>query len=300
MLNIYEQVDHNKRRSTLLIIIFIVFIGFTAWAFAQVFDYGWSFIGGALILSGITSFVSYSLSDKIILSISNAHPASKKNNFDFYTTAENLSIAAGIPIPKLYVINDSAMNAFATGRSPEHAVVCVTTGLLDKLNRTELENVVAHELTHITNYDIRLMSLVAVLVGMVTLLADWFLRSSMYGPRSKRKNNSGRSIFLITGLALSLLSPIVAKLIQLALSRRHEYLADAGAVKLTKQPSGLISALQKLDQNKKQLDAANKATTHLYITNPLKNLSGGLNTFSSLFKTHPPIERRINKLQEMI
>ena len=209
-------------------------------------------------------------------------------------------MASRLPMPKLYVIEDTALNAFATGRDPKHGVICLTTGLLNKLNRTELEGVVAHEMSHIGNYDTRLMSIVTILVGMVTLLADWFLRG--FGRRNsdeKGKGNLGAVLFLL-GIVLVILSPIIAKLIQLALSRRREYLADASAVKLTRQPDGLANALAKIDQDKEPLEVANKATAHLYIANPLKNRHDKIGWFAGLFVTHPPIKERIKALKEMV
>jgi heat shock protein HtpX len=256
--------------------------------------------GLALIVSGIGAFVSYYWSDKIILTISSARPADRKRDFNLYTVTENLSMASGLPMPRLYVIEDTAMNAFATGRDPKHAVICATTGLISKLNRTELEGVVAHELSHVGNYDIRLMSLVTVMVGIITLLGDWLIRSTFFsrGSSDREDRNSG-VIFFIVGLILALLSPIVAQLIQLAISRRREFLADASSAKLTRQPSGLISALRKLDADKEPLEAANKATAHLYIVNPLKNHHDAIGWFSSLFNTHPPIAERIKALSQM-
>ncbi len=300
MLNVYEQIDSNKRKTALIMVLFIVFICFTAWIFAQIFDYGWGFVGMALIFSGLMSFASYYWSDKIILGISGARPASRKKDFQFYTVTENICLAAGIPMPKLYVIDDTAMNAFASGRDPEHAVVCTTTGLLNRLNRTELEGVIGHELSHVRNFDIRLMSIVTILVGMITLLADWFLRSSRYTRSKKGKGSEIQSLIFILGIFLALLSPLIAKLIQLAISRRHEFLADAGSVKLTRQPSGLISALKKLSADREPLEAANKATAHLYIVNPLKNLHSGIGWFAGLFQTHPPIEQRVKALKQMV
>ncbi len=299
MENIYEAVDRNKRESWLIMILFVLFITSTVWVLGKAMGFGGlGYAGMALIISGLMSWASYWYSDKIILGISGARPANKKQDFNFFSAAENLSIAAQIPTPKLYVINDTAMNAFATGRDPQHAVICVTTGLLSNLNRTELEGVIGHEMAHIKSYDVRLMSIVTVLIGMITLLADWFLRT---GIRSRRSNdrNGIEAIILILAVILALLSPIIAQLIKLAISRKHEFLADAGSVMITRQPSGLISALKKLSQDKEPLEAANKATAHLYIVNPLKNLHSGIGWFSSLFATHPPISQRIAALEKM-
>ncbi len=306
MKNVYESVDANRSRSMWVITFFILFvmaasvlIAKSLGAYMGYETTGLEFTGIALIVSGITSFASYYFSDRIILTISSAKPASRQEHFAFYTVTENLCMAAGLPMPKLYVIDDTAPNAFATGRDPQHAVVCATTGLLQKLNRTELEGVIGHELSHIANYDIRLMSIVVVLVGMLTLIADWLLRISFHGSSSRddRKGSGGLLVFI--GLILALLSPLIARLIQLAISRDREYLADASSAKLTRQPSGLASALAKLESDREPLEAANKATAHLYITNPLKNHHDAIGQFANLFNTHPPIKDRIARLSQM-
>lgn len=299
MINVYEQIDRNKRRSAIVVILFAVFVAVATYLLGRAFGYGPSFVGFALILSGISSFAGYWYSDKIILGISGARPANKEEDRLFRQVAENISIGARIPVPKLFVIEDSAPNAFATGRDINHAVVCVTTGLLNKLTRTELEGVVAHEISHIRNYDMRLMSAVTVLVGMITLLADWMLRSS-FG-RSSDDNDKGQAaaVFIIVGLVLALLSPIIAQLIQLAISRRREFLADAGSAMITRQPSGLVSALKKIAADQEPLEAANKATAHLYIENPFKDSQKNIGWFANLFNTHPPVAERIKALEEM-
>jgi len=300
MLNVYEQIDRNKQRSLLIIIVFIVFVGVITWVFTQVAGYNTGFVGMALIFAGLMSFGSYWWSDKIILGISRAKPASRKADFHFFTVAENLALAAQIPVPKLYVIEDSAPNAFATGRDPEHAVVCATTGLLTKLNRTELEGVVAHELSHVKNYDIRLMSIVTILVGMIALLGDWFLRGSLFGGERRREKSNNLSGFLFAiGLVLIIFSPLIARLIQLAISRRREFLADASATMLTRYPEGLARALEKIAADKEPLEVANKATAHLYIANPLKNRHDSVGWFANLFNTHPPVIERIKALRQM-
>ncbi len=299
MINVYEQVDRNKRRSALIMVIFVIFITSAVWLFSQAFGYGPGLVGWALVVSGLLSFASYWWSDKIILAISKARPADKKRDFKFFTATENLALASQMPMPKLYVIEDSAPNAFATGRDINHAVICATSGLIEKLNRTELEAVVAHEMSHIRNYDIRLMSIVTVLVGMVVLISDWFLRGFRFGGRSRNRQsgNVGAILFLI-GLILALLSPLIAKLIQLAISRRREFLADASGVMLTKYPDGLVSALQKIAADKEPLEVANKAMAHLYIVNPFKGQLAK-SWMANLFSTHPPIEERIKTLKEM-
>jgi len=309
MKNIYEVQSSNKRKSAFIIVLFLLFTTVVVYVLAQAIGIymgyepgGLGFVGLALIISGIMSFGSYWYSDRIVLAISSAKPADRNKEFNFYTAAENLSIGAGLPKPKLYVIEDSAPNAFATGRDPEHAVICATTGLLAKLNRTELEAVLAHELSHIKNYDTRLMSVVSVMVGIVALLADWFLRMSWFGGRSKdRDKGSMGAIIMVLGLIFAILSPIVAQLIQLAISRRREFFADAGSISLTRQPSGLISALEKISLDHEPLEAANKATAHLYIINPFKEgIKGGVGWFANLFNTHPPIEERVKALQQMV
>ena len=308
MQNIYEVAAANKRKSALIIALFIIFVTLAVYILSQAFAVylgyqtgGLGITGIALIISGLMSFGSYYYSDKIVLKISGARPAVRSRDFKFYTVAENLSIATGIPKPRLYVIDDTAPNAFATGRDPDHAVVVATRGLLDKLSRTELEGVIAHELSHIKNYDIRLMSIVTVMVGMVTLLGDFFLRMSFYGRGRNRKSGQVGAIILVVGLLFALVSPIIARLIQLAISRRREFFADASSVAITRQPSGLISALEKISADHEPLEAANKATAHLYFANPFKDKAkSGVRWFASLFNTHPPMEERIKTLQKMI
>ena len=308
MVNIYEAQRINKLKSTIIVAVFFVFVAVVVYILVQAtsvylgYEFGGlGFAGIALIVSGISSFIGYYFSDQIVLSISKAREADRKKDFNFYTVSENLAIGAGINKPKLYVIDDSAPNAFATGRDPDHAVVCATTGLLDKLTRSELEGVIAHELTHIKNYDTRLMSVVSVLVGIVALLGDWFLRISFRGRKSDSDRGQMGVIFLVLGLMFAILSPIIAQLIQLAISRRREFLADAGSVYITKQPHGLITALKKISSDIEPLEVANKATAHLFIVNPFKgNVKGLVGRFANLFNTHPPINERIKALQSML
>ena len=308
MKNIYEVQSANKTKSAVIVALFLAFTFLATYVLAMAagvyLDYqpgGLGFVGIALIVSGISTFIGYYFSDKIVLGISGARPANPKEDKLFTQVAENLAIGAGIPKPKLYVIEDTAPNAFATGRDPEHAVVCATTGLLSKLDRTELEGVIAHELSHIKNYDIRLMSVVSVMVGLVALLADWFLRMSWHGGRDRdREGNGLGAIILILGLIFAILSPIIAQLIQLAISRRREFTADGGSVELTRQPQGLISALEKISTDHEPLEAANKATAHLYIVSPFKEKTGrAVERLASLFNTHPPIGERIKALESM-
>lgn len=234
--------------------------------------------------------------------MSHAREIDRKSSADLFRLVENLTITAGLPLPRIYIIEDTAINAFATGRDPQHAVVCVTTGALTRLNKTELEGVIAHELSHVGNYDIRFMTLVVVLVGIITLVADWFVRIGMWGGGRRRSNDSeggNNQAFAIVGLVLALLSPIIATLIQLAVSRQREFLADASGALLTRYPEGLASALEKIAADKEPLEAANKATAHLYIANPLKNQEGSVGWFANLFNTHPPVADRIKRLREM-
>lgn len=304
MKNIYEVSVSNRRKSNLIMILFLLFtmsaIFFITYAFSIYisFDIGALGVAGiALIISGITSYVSYYYSDKIVLAISSAKQITKDDHFDLFTIVENLSIATALPMPEVYVIEDTAPNAFATGRNPENAVIVVTSGLLQKLNRTELEGVIAHEFSHIRNYDIRLLTIVSVLVGTLALLGDWFLRVRISG---NNKKGSAGMIILVIGFIFALLSPIIGKLIQLAVSRRREFMADAGSVEITRQPSGLINALKKLSNDHEPLEAANKATAHLYIVNPFKDkIKDKRNMFSGIFNTHPPIEDRITELEKM-
>lgn len=301
MLNIYEQVDRNKKKSLAIIVLFVIFVSTASLVLSRALGYGVNLALLALILSGVMSLGSYYFSERIILSLSRAKPATKVKDFTFYSVAENISLAAQIPIPKLYVIEDTAVNAFATGRNPEHAVVVATRGLLDKLDRTELEGVLAHEISHIKNYDILVMSLVTVLVGVIILLSDWLLRASYFGGARRRSEKSqAGSAILIIGLLLALASPLIASIIKLAISRRREFLADASGVKITKFPPGLARALEKISNDNEPLEVANKATAHLFISNPLKKKHNAIGWFAGLFNTHPPIEERIKALKAMI
>lgn len=298
----YDLVASNKQKSNLIMVGFVVFIVGATYAMVTGLGYDQSMVGIALIFSGLTSFFSYWFSDKIILGISGAKEARREEFFDFYTVTENIAHSQGLPMPKLYVIEDTAMNAFATGRDPEHAVVCATTGLLSRLNRAEIEGVVAHELAHVKNYDIRLMSIVTVLVGLIALLSDWMLRMTRFGgSRKSDKDGAGQIqvVLFAVGILLALLSPLIANLIKLAVSRRREFLADASGVSYTKNPEGLAKALEKISSDREPLEAANKATAHLYIANPLKNVHGGIGMFASLFATHPPVEERLAALRSL-
>ena len=254
-------------------------------------------VGIALIVYAI---FSYYASTSIVLSISGAHEVTKKEEWEFVRRVENLCIGAGLPMPKTWVLEDSAPNAFATGRDPNHSHIVVTRGLLDKLEPIELEGVLSHELSHIGNYDIRLMTVVTVLVGIIALVSDLFLRFTIFGG-GRRRSNSDRGgnaqiIFLVLAIAGAILAPLVAQGIRLAISRRREYLADASGALLCRNPEALARALEKISSDPEPLEAANKATAHLYIANPLKEHASFLN---NMFNTHPPIEERIRLLRSM-
>ncbi|MBI4054118.1 MAG: M48 family metallopeptidase [Candidatus Doudnabacteria bacterium] len=303
----YDHIDSNKRKTAVLIGVFLVLIIGLGFTFSQAYNEP-TILFFAVGFSTLMSLISYFFSDKITLALSRANLVDRQTHPELYRLVENLSIAAGLPAPKIYLIEDTALNAFATGRNPQNAVMVFTTGIVSKLNKTELEGVVAHELSHIGNYDIRLMTIVVVLVGVITLLADWFLRFSFLGRRRSR----GGAVFLLVGLALALLSPLIAMLLQLAVSRKREFLADASGVLLTRYPEGLASALEKISADREPLEAANKATAHLYIANPFHKDAGPSTSlgatatsqgsrgwFSSLFNTHPPVAERIQRLREM-
>lgn len=295
--------DHrasNVFKTWLIMFFFSLFTVAVVYVIAQGFGYGevggLGIVGFALIIAGVMNFISYFWSDKIVLGISGAKPIEKKDNPEIYRIVENLCIAAGLPLPKIYIINDTATNAFATGRDPKHAAIAFTSGILQKLNKQELEGVAAHELSHVGNRDTLVMAMVSVLVGMIALLSDFFLRSMWYGGRNRE--GRGNQIFVILAIVAAILAPIVATLIQLAVSRRREFLADASGVLLTRYPQGLASALLKISSDKEPLEVANRGTAHLYIVNPLKGKEAGA-WLAGLFNTHPPIQARIKALQEM-
>lgn len=237
---------------------------------------------------------SYWFSDKIVLSMTHARPATREEFFDFYTVAENLAITAGLPLPKLYVINDPAPNAFATGRNEKHAVVCATTGLLAMLTRTELEGVIAHEMSHIKNRDMLVMTVAVVLAGFIAIIADMFIRMSFFGGGNRDNDSKAGVIMLVLGIVAAILAPIAAQLIKMAVSRKREFLADASGALLTRYPEGLASALQKISSYGAPMRNANTATAHLFISNPFGG--GAMKGVAKLFMTHPPVEERIKAL----
>jgi heat shock protein HtpX len=298
---VYEQIASNKRRSFLLVLFFLALIFLLAWLFEQMVGMGTEGLVAAVVIALLMTIGSYYASDKIVLAMSKARPVTKEGFPYLYNVVEGLTIAAGLPQPRCYVIDDTAPNAFATGRNPKNSVIVVTTGLLQKLNRVELEGVVAHEMSHIKNYDVLLQTLTVVMVGVVALLSDWMRRSFWWGGGRRRssdrgKGGGGQAIILALALVMAILSPLIAQLIRLAISRKREFLADASGAMLTRYPPGLASALRKIASDKEPLEAANKATAHLYIVNPLKDIGGAIN---KLFSTHPPIEERIAALEKM-
>lgn len=298
----WDQVSANTFKTWIIMLFFSIFAVGVIYILGRGFGYGQTgglgLVGMALIFAGVMNFASYFWSDKIVLAISGAKLVKKQDNPQLYRLVENLCIASGLPLPKIYTIQDTATNAFATGRDPKHAAICFTTGILEKLNKQELEGVTAHELSHVGNRDTLLMGVVSILVGTIALLSDWFLRSMFYGSRrNDREGNSG-TIFMVLALVSAILAPLIATLIQLAVSRRREFLADASGVLLTRYPQGLENALLKISADKEPLEAANRGTAHLYIVNPLKgkDVAGFM---ANLFNTHPSIEVRIKALKEM-
>lgn len=300
-MNIYNQIASNRWRTWFIMFFFVVFITTIGYVFGKATGYGVSFVGIAFILSGIMTIGSYYFSDTLVLATTGARLLKKSDDPELFHIVENLSIGDGVPMPKIYMMNEEAPNAFATGRDPKHAVVCVTRGLREMMNKAELEGVLAHELSHVKNYDTRLMGVVAILVGSVAILADMFLRSLWWGGTRRdndREGGNAQAIFLILGLIFAILSPIAATLIQLAVSRKREYLADASGVLLTRYPEGLASALEKLSKDHRPTLGATNATAHLFIENPFDNKSNKA-WFAGLFDTHPPIQERIRILRSM-
>lgn len=294
----YEQISGNIWRSRLLIFLFLAFFAGIGYVFARA-QHNILILPLAIVVAIIMTVSSFYYSDKIVLASMHARPAEKSEFPHYVNSVEALALAAGLPVPRPYVIDDPAPNAFATGRDPDHAVICATTGLIGMMDRTELEGVIAHEMSHVKNYDIRFMMLVAVLVGAIALMADWFWWSGRLGgfrSRDDGEGSQGQGIWLVIGLALAILAPISALLIQAAISRRREYLADASGAMLTRFPEGLANALQKIESDEEPMQSANKATAHLFISNPLREHGGSLN---GLFDTHPPLEDRIERLRGM-
>lgn len=291
MATLYQERSANLAKTWLLMLGFLAVVMGIGWAVSWWYGDS-SFLYIAFAIALITNVGSYWFSDKIALSMAGAKPATREEYFDLYTVTENLSITAGLPMPKLYVIEDAAPNAFATGRDEKHAVVAATTGLLRILDRTELEGVIAHELSHIKNRDMLVMTVAVVLAGFVAIIADLFLRMAMFG--GDRDNNKGGALFAVLAVVGFILAPIAAQLIQLAISRRREYLADASGALLTRYPQGLASALRKISGYAAPMRRANHATAHLFIANPFG--AAARKSINGLFSTHPPVEDRVKRL----
>ncbi|OGD68254.1 zinc metalloprotease HtpX [Candidatus Campbellbacteria bacterium RIFCSPLOWO2_01_FULL_34_15] len=291
MATLYTHQDSNIRKTWFLMTVFFVIIICLGWAFSYYFENP-AILSFAIIFSILMNITSYWYSDKIALKMSGAIPADEIKFQDLHNIVENLSITAGLPKPRVYIISDPSPNAFATGRNAKNSAVAVTTGLLDILEKSELEGVIAHELSHIGNRDILVSTVVVVLVGFIALLSDMFLRMAIHGGgRSNDSGNKGKAIILVIGLILAILAPIASTLIQLAISRKREFLADASGALLTRYPEGLANALKKISANPNQLQKVSKATAHMFIANPFKGKN-----ISKLFMTHPPVEERVKAL----
>ena len=297
----YEEISQNKRNSFILVIVFVAGIVFLGYLFGRVAGFGpWAMIF-AFIISALMALAGYFNGDKIVLAVSRARPADRDKYPQLYNIVEELTIASGLPMPRLYIIHDDdAPNAFATGRDPDHSSIAVTTALMDRLNRTELQGVLAHELSHVGDYDILFATLIGILVGMVAMFSDFFLRYTFWTGGGRKKNSSsgsGGGVLMVIALILAILAPLFALIIQLAVSRQREYLADANAVLMTRYPEGLASALEKISRNPGILEVSNRATQHLYIISPIKSIRDRKK--SSLFSTHPPAAERIRRLRGM-
>jgi len=300
----FETTKKNKMESGIIIGIFILVITLIVYYICHALQLGTMSIVIALICSIASAWASYYYSDKIVLSLNKARPATKEEDLKLTNILDSLMVASGLTSkPRLYVVEDNQPNAFATGRNPENAVICVTTALLDKLDYYELEGVIAHEMSHIKNYDIRLSCVVSVMVGFIVMLSDMFSRMLFWGGLKDRDNDSdskANGILMVVGLVCLILSPIFGSFMQLALSRKREFLADSTAVEFTRNPDGLISALEKLESDSNQLEAANSATANMYIVNPFKkDTNEGKKKTSSLWSTHPSTADRIEALRNL-
>ncbi len=298
-MNIYSQIQSNRIKSFFILLVFSVLVTGSFYLFGLYSQSGQSYFVFGLIFTLVSSLSSYYFSDKVVLSMSGAKKADKETYFDYYTVTENLAIASGIPMPALYVIEDSALNAFATGRNPQHAAVAATTGLLAKLDRAEIEGVIAHELSHIRNYDTLVMTIVAVLVSSVGLISDMLTHRWLWGGRDDRNSQANALLMVVGFVVLVVVMPFVAMLIQFAISRKREYLADASGALLTRNPEGLASALEKISSDSHRLTHAHATTAHLFISNPLKKNSSSRSFIEGLFSTHPPAQDRIRILRGM-
>jgi len=298
MSTLYNIADSNVRKTWFLITFFLVFVILLGWLFSYIMNSS-AILYMAVVFSVLMSVSSYWYSDKIVLMSTGAQPIEKKDNPELYRIVENLCITAGLPVPKIYILNEAQPNAFATGRDEKHAVIAVTKGLLGKLEKKEIEGVIAHELSHIKNKDMLLQTAVVVLVGVITIITDFFLRISFWGGNRDNDNNSNSNyLMLILGIAVAILAPIAATMIQLSISRKREFLADASGALLTRYPEGLASALEKISADGSQLRKANSSNAHLFISSPLRGKESK-SWFNKLFMTHPPVEERVANLRGM-
>jgi heat shock protein HtpX len=294
MATLYSQAENNVRKTFTLIFVFALVVIFLGWLFGQIFDSSF-FVYCAVFISIIMSFSSYWYSDKIVLKTTGAEPIEKQDNPELYRLVENLCISAGLPMPKIYILNEAQPNAFATGRDANHAAIAVTQGLLARLERVELEGVIAHELSHIRNRDILLETVAVVLAGSISILSDFFLRSGMRGSQDRENNNP---ILIIIGILAAMLAPLAANLLKLAIGREREFLADASGALLTRYPEGLARALEKISRDPNPMEHTNSAVAHLYISSPFRGEQGET-WLAKLFMTHPPVEERIAALRGM-
>ena len=298
-MNLYAHKDSNIRKTWLLFTLFFGIVIAIGWVFAQAYgNPGILYI--AVLFSVATSFFSYWFSDKIVLAMAHATPVSRESARELYNIVENLAITAGLPVPKMYIINEKAPNAFATGRNPQHAVVAVTTGILERLDRSELEAVLAHELSHIGNRDMLISTIAVVLVGFISILSDMFMRAMWWGGgrRNRDDDRNASPVIMLIGIVLALLAPLAGTLMRLAISRKREFLADASGALLTRYPDALASALEKISSDPTPLRVANNTTAHLWLDDPFKGRSR-TSFLHKLFMTHPPIEERIKALRGM-
>ncbi|MFB0518590.1 MAG: zinc metalloprotease HtpX [Acidobacteriota bacterium] len=298
----YHEMEVNKRKSAFLMFAFFMLVVALGWVIGMIYGAGYYGLALAALIAGVMTLISFYSGDRVILALSRAREVKKESHPQLFNVVEEMKIAAGLTrMPRIYIIDDTAPNAFATGKDPDHASIAVTRGLLEKLNREELQGVIGHEMSHIKNYDIRFAVIAGILLGVVVLISDYFVRSMFYGGgrrrRSSRKGDGGGGVLIIVALAFAIVAPIFAKILQMAISRKREFLADSSAVELTRNPHGLASALRKIAADSEPLEVANRATQHLYIINPVKSIKM---KSRSLFSTHPPTEARIRILESMI
>ena len=295
-MTLYTQKSSNIRKTFFLMFFFMVFVIIIGWVFGQAYDSpGILYI--AVLISIVMSFGSYWWSDKIVTKMAHAKPIEHSENPELYHIVENLCITAGLLQPKIYLINEAQPNAFATGRDQKHAIIAVTSGLLEKLDRSEIEGVISHELSHIGNRDMLLMTVTVVLAGFIAIISDFFRRGSLFGGRRSRNNDGAQGIIMIIAIVVSILAPLAATLIRLAISRKREFLADSTGALITRYPEGLASALEKIAKDENPMPSATNATAHLYIASPFRGKQA-INWLTKLFMTHPPIEERVKRLRE--